>query len=254
MLFRSSIASGLNSFYNSGVAVSNIFRGEDNQVDQNDTGKWISSYDDDLGKYYDENKGAADLTGFIATSLIPGLGAVKGLNAGQAALRAAAAGEIGSNLRLATNLLAPTMETFVKREAADLAAKSSTFSFMHANSLKALGSGIQQGVLESVAFETAVAATMFKSPILEDMDVGDIVKNIAVGTLLGGGIGVIGGAAGTYFGVKKLLQNADARQVGITTSNQLTSSARETFTSDKIVAAAADKQLLTQEIRSEERR
>ena len=116
-----SIASGLNSFYNSGVAVSNIFRGEDNQVDQNDTGKWISSYDDDLGKYYDENKGAADLTGFIATSLIPGLGAVKGLNAGQAALRAAAAGEIGSNLRLATNLLAPTMETFVKREAADLA-------------------------------------------------------------------------------------------------------------------------------------
>lgn len=239
-----SIASGLNSFYNSGVAVSNIFRAEDNQVDQNDTGQWISSYDDDLGKYYEENKSAADLTGFVATSLVPGLGAVKGLKAGQAAMRAAAAGEVGSNFRLATNLLAPTMETYVKREGADLAAKSATFSFMHANSLKALGAGIQQGVLESLAFETAVAATMFKSPILDDMDVGDMVKNIAVGTLIGGGIGAIGSAAGTYFGVKKLVQNADARQVGVTTSNQLTSSARETFTSDKIVSAASDKQLL----------
>lgn len=243
-----SVASGLNSFYNSGVAIGNVFQGEEDKTEQRDTGEWISSYDDDLGKYYTENKSAADITGFIAGSLVPGLAAIKGLKAGQAALRTAAAGEVGANFRLATNLLAPTMETYVAREGADLAAKSASFSFANTNALKALGAGIQQGVLESLAFETAVAATMFKSPILEDMDFGDIVKNIAVGTLVGGGLGVIGASAGTYFGVKKLLRNADERQVGFTGSTQLTSSARDTFHSDQIVAAASDRALLSKPI------
>lgn len=239
-----SVASGINSFYNTGVAIGNVFAAEDNQIETNDTGQWISSYDDDLGKYYEQNKSAADLTGFIGTSFIPGLAGIKALRAGQTALRAAATGEIGSNLRLATNLLAPSMETYVAREAADLAAKSATFSFGNANALKALAAGTQQGILESLAFETAVAATMFKSPILENMDFGDIVKNVAVGTLVGGGIGAIGSAAGTYFGVKRLLVNADARQVGKVASTQLSSSAAETNLSDKIVAAATDKQIL----------
>ncbi|MNF48705.1 hypothetical protein D3C87_600960 [compost metagenome] len=247
-----SVASGLNSFYNSGVAISNVFNSEEEKNETRDTGEWISSYDDDLGKYYEENKSAADLTGFVAGSLVPGLLGVKALKAGQAALRTATAGEVGSNFRWATNLLAPTMETYVKREAADLAAKSATFSFLHANSAKALAAGVQQGLLESLAFEVAVTATMFKSPILDEMDTGDLIKNIAVGTLVGGGFGAIGGAASTYFGVKKLVQNADARQVGVTTSQQLTSSARETFQADKIVSAAADKQALLREVLPEE--
>ena len=246
-----SVASGLNSFYNSGVAISNIFAGENDQMDYRDTKEYIAEFDDNLGKYYEQNKSAADLTGFIGTSLIPGLVGIKALRAGQSALRAATAGELGSNFRYATNLLAPTMETFVKREAADLAAKSASFSFGNANALKALGAGSWQGVLESLAFETAVAATMFKSPILEQMDFGDIVKNIGFGTLIGGGIGTLGAAAGTYFGVKRLLTNADSRQVGAVASTQLTSSAADTLHSDRIVAAAADKQMLTQEITPE---
>ena len=247
-----SVASGINSFYNSGVAIANIFNSKDSQVETNDTGEWISSYDDDLGKYYEQNKSAADLAGFVGTSLIPGLIGVKALKAGQSALRAATTGEIGSNLRLATNLLAPSMETYVAREAADLAAKSASFSFGNANALRALASGTQQGILESLAFETAVAATMFKSPILEDMDFGDIVKNVAFGTLIGGGIGAIGSAAGTYFGVKRLLSNADLRQVGAVKSTQLSSSAAETNISDKIVAAASDRQILQEPITADQ--
>ncbi|WP_411706277.1 hypothetical protein [Edaphovirga cremea] len=246
-----SIASGLNSFYNTGVSVANIFEGEDEKTQQRDTGEWISSYDDDLGKYYEDNKSAADLAGFIGTSIIPGLAGVKALKAGQSALRVASAGEFGSNMRWATNLLAPTMETYVKREATDLAAKSATFSFGNANALKALASGTQQGILESLAFETAVAATMFKSPILEDMDFGDIVKNVAFGTLIGGGIGAIGSAAGTYFGVKRLVAAVDARQVGAVKSTQLSSSAVETNTSDRIVAAATDREILNQSVTPE---
>jgi len=243
-----SIASSLNSFYNSGVAIGNLFGAEENKTDYRDTAEFVSSYDDDLGKYYEQNKSAADLAGFIGSSFVPGLAGIKALRAGQGALRAAAAGEVGSNFRLATNLLAPTMETYVKREAADLAAKSASFSFGNANAIKALASGTQQGILESLAFETAVAATMFKSPILEEMDFGDIVKNIAFGTVIGGGIGAIGAAAGTYFGVKRLVSNADARQLAAVKSTQLSSSTADTAISDKIVVAAADRQILMQEI------
>lgn len=238
-----SIASGLNSFYNTGVAVGNIFTEEETAFQQNDTGEWISSMDEDLGKYYQENKSAADITGFIGTSLIPGTLAIKGLKAAQGAARISAAGQVGSNFSKATSLLAPSMETYVKREAADLAAKSASFSFMHQNSLKALAAGAWQGTLEGVAFETAVAATMFKSPILEDMDVGDIVKNGLMWGAAGGVIGGIAGAASTYFGVGRLLQRADITARPFTGSTTLTQ-ARAHLPSDKIVQAAADLEVL----------
>src|SRR5574343_5541 len=180
-----SLASGLNSFYNTGVAVSNVFRDKDNQIEANDTGKWISSYDDDLGKYYEANKTAIDLTGFVATSFIPGLMATKGLQAAQVAARA------------------------------------------------------WQGTLETAAFETAVAATMFKSPVLEDMDAGDIAKNIIGTSLFGGAIGGVAQAASTYFGVGKLLKNADFRAKPIQTSDT-TFATREMLPSDKAVLAAQD--------------
>lgn len=90
-----SLMSGLNSFYNTGVSVGNVFRSEDRQWELNDTGRWISDYDENLGLYYEENKEAADLTGFILGALVPGLGAVKGLQAAQGVARVAAAGEVG---------------------------------------------------------------------------------------------------------------------------------------------------------------
>lgn len=246
-----SAASALNSFYNTGVAVNNIFSSEEGQMAQRDTKEFIAGMDDDLSQYYQENKEAADLTGFIAGSILPGLGGIKVLRAGQSALRAAEAGAVGSNMRLATNLLAPSMETYVKRAGADLAAKSATFSFSQTNSLKALAAGVHQAALESAAFEVAVAATMFESPILSEMDTTDLIKNMVFGTVLGAGIGGIGAAAGTYFGVKKLLQNADARQMGFVKSTQLTSSSEATIHSDRIVMNARDAAELAQPVTPE---
>lgn len=239
-----SIASGLNSFYNTGVAIGNIFEEEETKSQMRDTGEWISSYDDDLGKYYAEVKDGADITGFIAGSLIPGTIAVKGLNAAQKAAQVAAAGQVGTNMSRATGLLAPAMETFVKREAADLAARSASFSFIHQNSLKALGAGVQQGVLEGLAFETAVAATMFKSPILEDMDVGDIIKNGLFGVAIGGGVYGLIGAAQTRTGVGRLLQRVDQTQSIFSRSTQ-TLTSRATLPSDKIMNAAMDLEVLS---------
>jgi len=234
-----SLASGLNSFWNSGVAVGNIFRDEEDQMEYNDTGEWISSMDEDLGAYYKTVEDAADLTGFIVTSFVPGLGAIKGLNAAQGAMRAAAAGRAGGNFAKATGILAPVMETYVKREAAMLAAQNSAFSFMHANSLKALAAGAGQGILEGLAFETAVAATMFKSPILDDMDAGDLLSNAMLGVGLGGAVGGIASAAQTYFGVGRLLKAADmrAKPFGATSAVFAT---KQMLPSDEIVMAAQD--------------
>jgi len=235
-----SIASGLNSFYNTGIAINNFTRDEDAQLEERDTAEWVASYDDDLGKYYTENKEAADLTGFIAGSFLPGLGAVKGLRAGQSALVAASSGQVGSNLSLATRLLVPSMENYVKREAGELATRSASFSFMHQNSLKALGAGTYQGILEATAFEIGVAATMFRSPILSEMDTDDLIKNMGMGIVFGGAFSAIGSAAGTYFGVKNLLNNASSREIKVAGSSQLGSSASATKFADAIVTKNED--------------
>lgn len=202
-----SVLSGANSFYNSGVTVGNWFgaKAEERQTDQ-----WIGSLDTDLGAYYADNREAADLAGFIAGSFIPGLGGMKILSAGQKALKSlTSSGMLGKNMSAATGLLVPKTELFVKLAADDLIRTNASFSFINANVSKALASGVWQNVLEGAAFETAVQATMFRSTVLENQDAGDIVKNIAVGGILGG---VIGGAfegARTFSALKKAVRTED---------------------------------------------
>lgn len=199
-----SILSGADSLYNTATTVGSWAGVSDGP---HDTGEWIASLDDDLGKYYQENRQAVDLAGFVATSFIPGLGGVKILNAGQRALKTASAtGLMGANLARATGLLVPETEMFVKLSAKEIAQSSGAVSMLNANTLKALGSGVYQNVLEAAAFETAVQATMFKSPILEQQDGWDIAKNIAFGGLLGGAIGGSIEGAKSFFGIKKLVQ------------------------------------------------
>lgn len=234
-----SFMSGLNGFYNTGVSIGNIFRDEDSKWELNDTGKWIADYDDNLGAYYEENKEAADLTGFIVSSFVPGLTAIKGLQAAQNTLRVAAAGEVGAGLRVATNLLAPSMESYVKRAGAELASRSATFSFANGNALRAIASGTQQAILESVAFETAVAATMYQSPVLSEMDGWDLVKNAAMGVGFGAGFGALGSLAVTYTGTQRLLRNADARAMPYQSSTT-TARGQEVLPSDSVVNAAYD--------------
>jgi hypothetical protein len=53
------------------------------------------------------------------------------------------------------------------------------------------------------AFETAVAATMFKSPVLEEEGANNIAWNIVTGTLVGGGIGGVLHGVSMVHGIKK---------------------------------------------------
>jgi hypothetical protein len=196
-----SALSGAASIYDTAATVGNWF-GADVKIRDNQ--EWIASLDQDLGQYYGEHRQSADLAGFVATSLIPGMGGIKILNAGQAALKAAKyGGVLGKNMSLVTNILAPSTENFVKLAAADIASAQSVHTVLGANTLKALGSGIHQNILEGAAFETFVQATMAKSPILDSQDNWDIAKNIAVGGVLGGVVGGALEAAKTISTVKK---------------------------------------------------
>jgi len=196
-----STLSGLNSFYNTGAAVGR-FLGAD--APNNDTGTWITSLDNDLGQYYLKHEQGADLAGFIATSIIPGIAGIKLFNAGQKALTVARdTGLLGANLSKATGLLIPKTELYIANSAREITQGMNMFSTINASAAKALAAGVQQNVLEGIAFETAIQATMFKSPILDNQDGFDIVKNIALG---GAFQGVIGGAftgAVTYGTIKK---------------------------------------------------
>jgi hypothetical protein len=181
--------SGANSLYNSAAQIGS-WLGADTQ--QNDTARWIADLDTDLGTYYRANKESADLVGFVAGSIIPGLAGVKLFNIGLNAVKGVeATGFVGGGIARATGMLVPKTEMYVSAAAAEINSSLAGTSLMNANTLKALASGVYTNVLESAAFEVAVTATMFKSPVLEDKDIGDIMSNIATGAALGG---VIGGA------------------------------------------------------------
>ena len=211
--------SGANSFYTTGVAVGNFF-GLDAKA--KDTADVLASLDSDLGAYYQENREYADLAGFMISSLVPGIGGVKLLNAGQRSLKAAVeSGRIGGNLSKATGLLIPKAEEYAAKAAAEIAQSSATFSWMNANTLNAIRAGVGQAALESAAFETAVAATMFKSPVLDEADGWDIAKNIATGTVVGGAIGGVFSAAKTYGTIKALIKKADEAEKPFTHITEL---------------------------------
>jgi len=187
-----SILAGVNSIYNSAAQVGS-WLGAD--IEQNNTATWINGMDSDLGRYYRQNQESVELGGFIATSLIPGIGGIKLFNAGQKALEVGVAtGKIGGNLAKATGLLVPRTSMYLDEAIATVNSSTTTLKLLNANTTQAIARGLWQNTLEAAAFETAVQVTMFKSPILEQQDVGDIVSNIAIGGVVGG---VIGGAFNT---------------------------------------------------------
>ena len=84
-------------------------------VERSDTEEVITALDSNLGTFYAEHKEGADLVGFMVSSLVPGLGGIKVLNAGQKSLRAAiGSGRFGESTGKALGLLAPQKEMFIK--------------------------------------------------------------------------------------------------------------------------------------------
>lgn len=192
--------SGLDSFYRTGASVGNWMGGD---FDERSTDTFIAGFDSDLSAYYRANKEAADLTGFIAGSLIPGLAGVKALNMGQKALAASKMGNIGGNMGKAMGLLVPKTEQFIAASAVEMNASIGAAKLLNANTVKAIGAGFWQNTLEAAAFEVFVQGSMAKSVTLDDQTLGDIVTNVAVGGVVGGAIFSAFGAASIVGRLKK---------------------------------------------------
>ena len=136
-----SLLAGYNGFANTARAVGK-WAGMD--TEQESTAALISSFDSDLGIYYQQNSESVELAGFIAGSIIPGLAGVKVLNMGQKALQAASTGMIGGNLGKAVGLLAPNVDKYIKLSAAQINSSMATSKLMNAKTGQALGAVVLQ--------------------------------------------------------------------------------------------------------------
>lgn len=182
-----SLLSGANSFYNTGIDISNWF--SDKQDERRDTDAYVSSYDSDLGAYYRDHKAAADMGGFVVGSLIPTTIGLKAYNAGTRALMAAKNGEIGANFTSATGLLGPTQARLMQAATAEMGAQDTAFTITNSKVLAAFAVGAAEEAIQGGVASIAILSTMKASPILDSMDAKDMAWNVMEGALFGGVLG-----------------------------------------------------------------
>lgn len=176
------VVSGVSSIYNTAAALIG--------AEKVDVQEWLNTNDQHMGAYYEANKGLVDTAGFVATSIIPGGLAVKGVNLAKAGTFA---GPFGRALGYASS----KQQFYLNQGLKELAVEGgSVYSIINKNALATLAWGTADQMLTVAAFETAVAATMKQSPLLEKDDWADAAKHIALTSLaFGGAIGLIEGIA-----------------------------------------------------------
>jgi hypothetical protein len=164
-----------------------------------DTAETIRKYDVSWGDYYEDNKEAIDLAGFVGTSFIPGALGIKALKLAQSG---EALGAIGRGL----NLAASKKNDYLTAALKELGREGGTItSSISAAKRAQLSWAVADNVLTSAAAELAIAATMNDSPIFDGQDYKDFAINIAFGAGFGG---VVGGLleAGASRGILKQAQ------------------------------------------------
>ena len=200
-----SAIAGVNQLANMPIDLANLAGAN---IDRMATDDWMAAVSDNLSEFYSEHKEGVDMGGFVASSLVPGLGGIKLLHKGQAAAEAALTrGNLSKGMQYALGLVAPQRQKKLTAAINDVITSDTLPKLTSASTLTALKAGLGQNVLEAAAFETAVAATMNSSPMLEDHDLTDHVWNIGIGAVT---FGAIGGAvdAARIIGTVKKASNA----------------------------------------------
>lgn len=203
---QAATVSGINGILNTGVAVNNFLGGDMTEIN---TYEQLRDYDTDLGRYYQENQQAIDTVGFIGTSFIPGTGGIKLYQAGSRSLLAAKAGKLGLGMEQATGLLPAMQKKYLAQAIEEAGSSAQVFKLANSNYWKALGAGAGEQFAQAAAFEVAVAATMFNSPVMKDLSIGEITKNALTGVAFGGTLGTVFEGAGSWFKLKKGVAKID---------------------------------------------
>lgn len=173
---QAAVASGAMSVYNTFLD----YAGKD-QVNVEDA---LRSYGgNDMGDYYAENKNAIDIVGFIGTAIPMGGLGMAGLKLARAGITT---GNTGKYLNLANSNKAKHLEQAVQEtaHAGGVAPK-----FLTANRLKHAAWETADNAILGAAGELAILATMNDSPLFDQDTSGDFAWNIALGTVISGGIG-----------------------------------------------------------------
>jgi hypothetical protein len=184
MFTGSAVISGLSSIYNTFVDLGNMAGGDFEPID---VSRRLSLIDRNWYNYYKENESLVDVTGFIGSSLIPGTLAIKGLKAVQVGHSAGAVGRaVQGPLSFFLSKRDEQLELGLKAIATE---GGSAYSYINANKWASMGWGLADNMLQAAAFESAVALTMYKSPVLADASKADIISDIGFGMFVGGGFG-----------------------------------------------------------------
>lgn len=188
----SALASGVISMYNSTVGSLG--------GDKIDVQEQITKYSEQAGDYYAEHKQGVDMVGMVATSLIPGTLAMKGVQL----LRAGnAVGSFGRALGFASS----RKEQYLKAAIQEIGSTGGVVAKLGtANGLKYAAWETADQALLAGAFELGVLATMHDSPVFSTDTYADFAKNMAIGVVFGG---VTGGAISTLMG-RGILKGAAA--------------------------------------------
>lgn len=165
-----------------------------------DTEQAIRKYDEQIGDYYADHKSAADIVGFVGTSILPGGLGIKALNMAKAGN---ATGAVGRYLGLASTRKAE----YLQKALAETAESGGTIKgLLSANRRNYLKWEVADQALTGAAAEIAIAATMNDSPIFDKDTLGDFGTNMLLGTVLSGGIG----GALASLGARGILKAAQA--------------------------------------------
>jgi hypothetical protein len=173
--------SGALSVYNSVLGIGN-FLGATSESEL-DIAESIRKYDNQMGDYYEDNKNALDIAGFIGSSVVTG-----GLGIG--GLKLLRAGEGIGPLGRAMHMVDTKRADYLKAALAETAANGGNIpSLLSASRRAKLGWDVADQAATGLAAELAIAATSYDSPVFNGDTLGDFGWNIALGTALSGGIG-----------------------------------------------------------------
>lgn len=259
----SAMARAVTSTINTVPAVANLFGAD---MDELKTDSVLRMFDDDLTAYYQQNQESVDVWGDVAAMFVPGMAGIKGVNLAQKGLAAAARGEgIGANLARSFGTLPEQGSKYAKIAASEMQKTGGMFRLQDANVAKAFAANYGQMFIEGAAFETAAAASMTNSPLFEEHDVTDIIKNAAFG---GGlfGAGILGSvtAAQTYGQLKRAsdaigkamnpMRHAAATEVGTDPWAQLLWTHNQKMNAPVPTASVDDAALYSAQVRAANRR